>query len=101
MEALASSDNNRIRDALVRWALSSEDWRPVQAECLRLLAHPDAGLRGVAAISLSHLARIHRTLDRKEVTEALQALASDPEMGGQAEMALDDIRLFIPTATAE
>ncbi|MBN9688478.1 MULTISPECIES: hypothetical protein [unclassified Corallococcus] len=96
MDALASSDNNRIRDALVRWALSSEDWRPVQAACLRLLRHPDAALRGVAAISLSHLARIHRTLDHEEVTQALQALIPDPEMGGHAELALDDIRLLVP-----
>jgi hypothetical protein len=93
--ALASADADRISDALLRLSLFSEDWRFAQGECLRLLRHGDAGVRGIAATCLGHLARIHRVNDYERVAEALKAVLSDPEMGGRAQDALDDIDVFV------
>ncbi len=67
----------------------------MQGKCLEMTHHYDVEVRGTAVTCLGHLARLHRDLDLPLVLPTLQALRSDPGMGGRAEDALDDIRTFV------
>ncbi len=60
---------------------------------------PTAGAR-VAATSIGHLARLHGLLDLDVIVPLLQELLHDPEIGGLAEDALADIRMFVRTSTS-
>jgi hypothetical protein len=84
-----------ICDALIGVTFHDPDWRWVQDRCLEFLSHESPDVRGLAATCLGHIARIHRALDQDAVVPALQRLRADPEVGGRAEDALDDIRLFL------
>ncbi len=97
--ALSSSDVERINDALLRLSLFSPDWRSIQGVCLRFLKHPAADVRGLAATCLGHLARLHRILDLEIVVPALKSLLDDPQAGGRAQDALDDINVYIGRQT--
>jgi hypothetical protein len=94
-EILKGDDEVALCRTLVGVAFHDPDWRWVQGECLRLLAHPASGVRGLAAVCLGHVARIHGQLDRDIVEPALRRLTKDPEAGGSAEDALGDIRHFL------
>ena len=94
-EALASENRDVICNALVSLALHDPDWHWVQEHCLRLATHRDPWVKGAAAISLGHLARIHRILDLEPVLRVLGDLSNDSEVAGIAEDALADIRFFI------
>ena len=97
-EAATAFQNENIKaicDALIRIAFHDSDWRWVQTQCLMFLKHPHADVRGLAATCLGHLARIHGQLDLGLVKPALQKLTKDPDIGGRAEDALDDIRMHL------
>jgi len=94
---LQGSDSAKICHTLVSVALHDPDWRWVQEHCLRLLAAADPELRRIAATCLGHLARIHGELDLDRVEPRLHELRNDPEVGGYAENALDDIQQFMGT----
>jgi len=94
-KALKSKNNSDIIRALIRLAMNDSEWRWVQKRCLPFLRHTDPWVRGAAATSLGHLARIHRRLDMDVVIPELERLAIDPEMGGKARDAMDDIRNYI------
>jgi hypothetical protein len=93
--AFASGNTEATCDALVRVTFHDSDWRWVQERCLDFVHSPNAEVRGLAATCLGHLARIHGELDLARVNPVLLALAQDPEVGGRAEDALDDIRLHL------
>lgn len=95
MRALKSKNKSGIIRALIRLALNDPEWRWVQERCVAFLGHKDAWVRGAAATSLGHLARIHRRLDIKLVKSQLERLADDPKMGDKARDALDDIGSYI------
>jgi hypothetical protein len=94
-EALLSSDPAMVCDAILRLAHHEPDWRWVQNICLQLVQTSDPNIRGCAVISLGNIARIHGLLDLEQVIPVLQSLCEDPEVGGKAEDALDDIQVFI------
>lgn len=93
--AFQSEDVASICDALVGVAYYDSDWRWVQGHCLRFLRHPNIEIRGLAATCLGHLARIHGKLDLDTVKPALLRLTKDPQVGGRAEDALDDIKMHL------
>lgn len=97
-EELASGDIERMCTALVGLAFHESDWKWVQKRCLSLTQHPEPQVAGVALTCLGHLARIHRKLDLDEVIPVLEAMRDNEQVGGRAEDALDDIRMFIPGA---
>lgn len=95
--AFKSNERGEMTRAIIRLALHDSDWRWVQGQCLLLLKHPDRWVRGAAAISLGHLARIHKRLDLALVKPELERLVGDPGMDGKAQDALDDIETYIGT----
>lgn len=96
-----SNDPDAIRTGLVSAAFYIEDWRWVEANCLQLAKHSDAGVRSTAALCFGHLARIHQQLHLEKVIPVLEELRSSPETVGNAENALGDISIFIDQANIE
>jgi hypothetical protein len=94
---LASSDWQRISVALTRLALHDSDAQWLQHVLLRHLRHEHSWVRGVAAMGLGHVARLHRQLDLDKCLPALKILLVDPDktVRGKAEDALDDIRMYV------
>ena len=92
---LMNGTEQQLCKTLVSIALHDPDWQWVQARCLHFARHQSAAVRSVAALSLGHLARIHRVLDADAVLPVLHELARTPDTRGQAEDALDDIRIFL------
>lgn len=99
-KAFDSNDAAVICDALVRVALHDPDPVWSQTVTLRFTAHADVGVRGLAATCLGHIARIHKRLDLSVVVPILVKLSEDPIVGGRAEDALDDIRMYMKTGAA-
>jgi hypothetical protein len=91
---VASGDANAICREIISLALFDDDWRWVQDWCLQLATDERTQVRGCAATSLGHLARIHGSLDLDRVIPVLEQLTEDHEVGGLAEDALGDIRMF-------
>lgn len=93
--ALQTGNPEKICDALVRLAFHEKDRGFVEEKCLSFASHPDASVRGIVATSFGHLARIHGQLDEGRVIPVLEKMMADRELAGQAEDALDDIRIFL------
>lgn len=92
--ALSSGDLNKVREALVSIAFHDPDFEWAQAQCLDFCANPDPEVRGVAVVCLGHIARIHGRIDMEKVGPVLKKLASDSQLVGIVQDALDDIRQF-------
>jgi hypothetical protein len=88
-----SGDTSAICKSLVGLAFYEPDWKWVQDQCVEFSTHPNADVRRVSVLCLSHLARIHRALDLEEVSSTLQRLKNDPEVAGSVEDAIEDIEL--------
>jgi HEAT repeat len=91
----SSGTSDEICDALIGVTFHDPDWRWVQDRCLTFLGDENSDVRAIAATCLGHIARIHRQLDRDVVVPALERLTADPKIGGTAEDALEDIRIFL------
>lgn len=94
-EMLRSGDTEAITYGLLRAAHHVEDWRWVQGECLRLLDSDNKHLQYIGAICLSHIARVRGKLDLALVEPVLKKLEGDEEIGGEIEMVLEDLEIFI------
>lgn len=92
---LASEDWERISLALLRLALHDPDPEWLQSLLLGHLRHQHEWVRGVAALGLGHVARIHGWLKKDEVVPALQELLGNPSTRGKAEDALEDIAMYV------
>lgn len=90
-----SDDKDKICDTLLSLSFYDEDWKWVQDQCLILLDHADIDISGLATTCIGHLARIHKQLDLNKVVPMLNVKAKDPDIGGRAQDALDDIDIFI------
>jgi hypothetical protein len=93
-DALSAGSAAVARRALLRMALHEPDRKWAAQKCLAALRDQRVDVRAAAITSLGHLARIHRCSDLEQVMPALQALKADPELGGIAEDALEDILIF-------
>ena len=86
--------------ALVAAALHDPDWGWVQSQCEALVEHDSSWVRRVIPICFSHLARLHRQIDRARMGVILDRLASDPiaEVRGAVQDARDDLETFVERA---
>jgi len=94
---LANGDRDAICRMLVSVAMFESDRRWAQSQFLKFARHEDPFVRGVAATSLGHLARIHGAIDEEQVVPVMRELLhdSDPETRGKAEDALSDFSTFL------
>jgi hypothetical protein len=96
VESLLRSPNpNDVMDGLLSAAYHDTDWKWVQGECLAHLAHNERSVRRLSATCLGHVARIHKQLDLELVLPRLLRLEDDPDVGGNVQDALDDIRVYL------
>ncbi len=93
--ALASEQADTVTKALLSATYYDADWRWVEDHCLRLLDSSSHDVRGLVITCLGHLARIHGILDRDAVVPILHRLVHDPEVGGRAQDALDDVEMYV------
>jgi HEAT repeat protein len=91
---LQSHDATRIARALVAAALHESDGPFVESLIVQFLLHRDPLVRGVAAIAAGHVARIHGSLAVEQIVPLIERLLTDTRTNGQAQDALDDIRMF-------
>jgi len=94
MAAIASGDEVRATKALVSLAYFWKSRVDLEDLYVPLLSHCNSTIRGLAATCLGHVARIHGHIRKDVVVPALKRLVADPEVGGIAEDALEDIRSF-------
>ena len=94
---LASGNWEKISMALLRLSLHDSDPKWLEATLLPYLRHDHYWVRGVAAMCLGHVARLHGTLDLDTVIPAIRELLDDEarETRGKALDALDDIEIFM------
>ena len=93
--ALLSCKSEVVSRALLRMALHEIDWQWAEQRCLSALKDERPQVRRAAAQGLGHIARIHGKLTLPMAVEALTNLLTDPDIGGVAEDALDDILVFM------
>lgn len=94
---LASDDRVVICRTLVSVAMFEDDRAWAQALCLKFARHKDSSVRGVAAIGLGHIARVHGAIDEDEVVPVVRELLhdTDPATRGKAHDALSDFSTFL------
>jgi hypothetical protein len=97
-EVFGSGDDAAICNALAGAALYDEDAAWVEAWCLRLGGSHSADVRGLAATCLGHVARRFGSI-RPDSLDLLGRLRNDPAVGGRADDALDDVRMFTTQKT--
>jgi hypothetical protein len=80
-------------EALLRLVLHDADGEWLEARCVALLSDVRVDVRGMAALCLGHVARLHRRSSPKAVSQ-LRELMNDPDasVAGRASDALDDIQ---------
>ncbi|MCG8423817.1 MAG: hypothetical protein MJE77_38465 [Proteobacteria bacterium] len=92
---LASNDWERVSVALLRLSLHDPDPEWLEDTVLPYTRHEHYWVRGVAAMCLGHVARIHGRLNLKKCLPAIRELLDNDETKGKAEDALEDIEMFI------
>ncbi len=92
--ALVQGDPADIGRSLLAVVNADPDRLWLESECLELLGHPDAEVRGLAATSIGHIARIHGRL-RSQTIEQLRTAMRDPAISGRVEDALADLAMFL------
>jgi hypothetical protein len=95
LQKFSSGDSDEICDALISMAFYDDDWKWSQDQCLHFLESSDIDVRGIAATCLGHIARIHESLDRELVENALSRHLKDGKISGQVQAALSDIKMFL------
>jgi len=93
-----SASPEHAGEALLRLAWHERDTFWAEQQCVAALEDERLEVRRAAATSLGHLARRQRTLNPATVSR-LRALKDDPEIGGRVEDALDDLAVFVRSAT--
>jgi hypothetical protein len=95
---LSSGDLEKVYEALMSAVYHDEDWSWVQEQCHRFIDSPDRQLRVGAIQGLGLIAVFRRQLDAGRAVAALTEVLKDPDVRGEAEDALDDIRRVIATS---
>ncbi len=87
----------RVWEAVLSAALYSGDGQWAEKLAYKLIDHRDALVRGNAMLSLSHIARIHGTIDRSRAIDILRVALNDRDesVRRQAADALEDVQHFI------
>jgi hypothetical protein len=94
---LASGDPGKIIFALLRLSLNGPDFAYAERMALDHAFHPEVWVRRNAATALSHVARLHGSVDLPAVMTTLLAMLDDPEIHDDADYSLDEIEIYMET----
>ena len=94
---LASDDPRKVLYALLRLSLNGPDFAYAERMALEKASHPDVWVRRNAATALSHVARLHGSVDLDSVMQTLVSLLDDPEVFGWADYSLDELEIYMKT----
>jgi hypothetical protein len=96
-EIFATDDTEAISSLMIGLAYFDPDWEWVLDHCLRLETNDDPQLRYIAALCVSHLARIHGKTDLSKVRPMLLHLRADTEsfVSTMADDAIADLEAFL------
>jgi hypothetical protein len=94
---LASEEPSLVIDALLRLSLNGPDFEYAERMALEHAFHPDVWVRRNAATALSHVARLHGSIDLDHVMQTLLSLMDDPEVIDWADYSLDELELYMNT----
>jgi hypothetical protein len=97
VEALASNDPDRVRNALYSAAKYEPDWAWTQEQCLRFLGHGEHTVRWAAVLSLGFVAVYQRRLDLAEVLPKLHDAKKDIRLAPVVEDSLEMIQQYVKT----
>ncbi|MBZ5512527.1 MAG: hypothetical protein LAN70_15340 [Acidobacteriia bacterium] len=91
--ALVSS-SQIASDALIRAALTIDDWEWVESVLVGALSDQRYEVRRAALVALGHVVRLHHRLHLDKVVPLVQRCALDSNLAGTAEDTLEDIAMF-------
>jgi hypothetical protein len=83
--------------ALLRLSLNGPDFAYAERMALENAFHPDVWVRRNAATALSHVARLHGSVDLDAVMGTLISLLDDPEVVDWADYSLDELEIYMKT----
>ena len=86
----ASGDPRKILRALLRLSLHGPDFACAEGKALEYADYPDVWVRRNVATALSHISRVHGSIDLDAVMMTLVKFLDDPEVVDWADFALDD-----------
>ncbi|MDF3288513.1 hypothetical protein [Streptomyces silvisoli] len=79
---------------LISVALYEDDRGWVESWIIKLSKHRDVGVRGTAAVSLGHVARLHGEISSPAL-DAIRTLLDDERTAGAASNAISDVKMFV------
>lgn len=91
--AFESQDAIAVSEALLRATLHVDDPDWIEGKLLQFLADANDATRRMACVCCGHLVRIHGCVSAGLIGR-LHELCDDPIVGGAAEDALEDLKLF-------
>jgi len=94
---LASEEPTLVMYALLRLSLHGPDFAFAERMALKHATHPDEWVRRNAAAALSHVARLHGSIDLDAVMTTLVKMLDDPEASGWADDSLDELEIYMKT----
>jgi hypothetical protein len=94
---LASGDPGKMLRALLRLSLHGPDFAYAERKALEYSEHPDVWVRRNVATALSHVSRVHGSIDLDAVMMTLVKMLDDPEVSGWADDALDEVEMYMST----
>ena len=93
----ASGDPQRILRALLRLSLHGPDFAYAERKALAYAEHPDVWVRRNVATALSHVSRVHGSIQLDAVMTTLVKFLDDPEVADWADFALDEVEMYMNT----
>ena len=94
---LASEEPTLVMCAILRLSLNGPDFAFAERVALENAFHPDVWVRRNAATALSHVARLHGSVDLDAVMGTLVSLLDDPEVVDWADYSLDELGIYMKT----
>src|SRR6185312_14091062 len=87
----------KILRALLRLSLHGPDFAYAERKALEHADHPDVWVRRNVATALSHVSRVHGSIDVNAVMMTLVKSLDDPEVADWADFALDEVEMYMHT----
>ncbi|NVZ49334.1 hypothetical protein HX792_03240 [Pseudomonas sp. B6002] len=92
---LATSDVNKVTEALISIGLNELNGEWAEHTCLQFIDHPDDSFSAAAIVAIGHIARRFGAVDMAKITPAFErARRRSPSLSAAVNNAMDDIEMF-------